>query len=139
VRAASDFFNVCRTPELACQVTLQPLERFPLDAAIIFSDILVIPQAMGMEVLMLKGVGPSFPAPLVAPSDLEKLTKDVDVYKELGYVFDAITLTRTRLEGRCPLIGFVGGPWTLMVGASIISFGVPSSVCSSIVFVWVLS
>jgi uroporphyrinogen decarboxylase len=82
-----------------------------LDASIIFSDILVVPQAMGMEVLM--NPGPSFPDPLVTPADISKLSKTVDVNKELGYVFDAITQTRKGLEGNVPLIGFCGAPWTL--------------------------
>lgn len=114
VRAKSDFFTVCRTPELACEVTLQPLRRIPYDAAIIFSDILVIPQAMGMEVQMVKGVGPFFPDPLVCPKDLASLNHNVDVNEELGYVFDAIKLTKSKLAGHVPLIGFSGAPWTLM-------------------------
>ncbi|KAM7542131.1 hypothetical protein Aperf_G00000017441 [Anoplocephala perfoliata] len=114
VRKACDFFEICRTPELACQVTLQPIERFDLDAAIIFSDILVIPQALGMEVIMKPGVGPHFPTPLKTPSDLLNLTQIPDVSTSLRYVYDAIRLTRHRLEGRVPLIGFAGAPWTLM-------------------------
>ncbi|KAJ3004117.1 hypothetical protein HKX48_001414 [Thoreauomyces humboldtii] len=115
-RVKHDFFTICRTPELACLVTLQPIDRFAglLDASIIFSDILVVPQALGLEVQMVPGKGPHFPEPLVDPSHLARLKKDVDVDAELGYVFDAITLTRTRLDGRCPLFGFVGAPWTLM-------------------------
>lgn len=114
VREKHDFFTVCRTPELACEVTLQPLRRFKLDAAIIFSDILVIPQALGMEVLMVPGKGPTFPQPLKSPEDMERLNHNPDVLKELGYVFDALTLTRMKLEGQVPLIGFSGAPWTLM-------------------------
>ncbi|KAI8915906.1 Uroporphyrinogen decarboxylase [Gorgonomyces haynaldii] len=115
-RAVSDFFTVCRTPELACKVTLQPIDRYDglLDASIIFSDILVVPQAMGLEVQMIKGQGPHFPEPLVQPSDLERLIKKVNVDESLGYVYEAITLTRHRLEGRVPLFGFAGAPWTLM-------------------------
>ncbi|XP_014681397.1 PREDICTED: uroporphyrinogen decarboxylase-like isoform X2 [Priapulus caudatus] len=113
-RAEHDFFTICRTPVLACKVTLQPIERFDLDAAIIFSDILVVPQAMGMVVEMLPGKGPHFPEPLNTPDDIGRLNKPVNVSQELGYVFDAITLTRHRLEGRVPLIGFTGAPWTLM-------------------------
>lgn len=95
---------------------MQPIRRYHglLDAAIIFSDILVIPQAMGMEVEMLPQKGPSFPDPLNEPSDVERLRKKVDVEKELGYVFEAIKLTRTALQGEVPLIGFSGAPWTLM-------------------------
>jgi uroporphyrinogen decarboxylase len=76
---------------------------------------LVIPQALGLTVEMLPGKGPHFPSPLETPSDIDsKLNKKVDVYKELGYVFDAITMTRKALKGRVPLIGFIGAPWTLM-------------------------
>ena len=113
LRTMEAFFTVVRTPELAAEITLQPIERFPLDAAIIFSDILVVPQAMGLEVEMIPGRGPVFPAPLESPSDLGRLVAP-DVKKELHYVFDALSLTRHRLEGRVPLIGFCGAPWTLM-------------------------
>ena len=113
LRSEDEFFTVCRTPELAAEVTLQPLRRFPLDAAIIFSDILVVPQALGLEVQMVKGKGPHFPQPLAGPDDLSRL-HEPDVADELGYVMDAITLTRQKLEGRAPLIGFSGAPWTLM-------------------------
>jgi len=116
VRKEHEFFEVCRTPKLACEVTLQPIRRYAglLDAAIIFSDILVIPQAMGVEVIMDPGHGPILPQPLVDPSHLSRLAPHVDVDKELGYVFDAITLTRHELKGQVPLIGFSGAPWTLM-------------------------
>lgn len=112
-RALEEFFTVVRTPELATEITLQPIERFPLDAAIIFSDILVIPQALGMECLMIKGRGPVFPEPLETPDDLTRLVVP-DVGETLGYVMDALTLTRKTLAGRVPLIGFCGAPWTLM-------------------------
>jgi len=113
-RKNHDFFEICRTPELAKEVTIQPIDRYGdlLDAAIIFSDILVVPQAMGMEVIM--NPGPHFPEPLDTPDDLKKLPETIDVDKELGYVYDAITLTRKELGGRVPLIGFCGAPWTLM-------------------------
>ncbi|KAK0191311.1 Uroporphyrinogen decarboxylase [Armillaria mellea] len=113
VRESHGFFEICQTPELACQVTLQPIRHYTslIDAAIIFSDILVVPQAMGMEVLMQPG--PHFTHPLSVPGDVEKLNRVVDVNKELKYVFDAITLTRKGLDGEVPLIGFCGGPWTL--------------------------
>ena len=113
VREDHEFFEICRTPELAKQITLQPVRRYSglVDAAIIFSDILVVPQAMGMEVLM--NPGPYFPDPLNTPNDIAKLSKVVDVDKELGYVFEAITTTRKALEGEVPLIGFCGAPWTL--------------------------
>lgn len=116
VRLKHEFFDVCRTPELACEVTLQPIRRYAglVDAAIIFSDILVVPQALGMTVTMLPGQGPALPEPLLDPSHLDRLPEKVDVYKELGYVFDAITLTRQKLDGQVPLIGFSGAPWTLM-------------------------
>ena len=115
MRGEADFFRVCRTPSLACEVTMQPLRRFPLDAAIIFSDILVVPQAMGMEVQMVKGRGPVFPAPLRDPADLEALSLTPDVELDLGYVLDAINETRVAIDGAVPLIGFAGAPWTLMV------------------------
>jgi uroporphyrinogen decarboxylase len=113
-RLKSDFFSLCRTPTLACEVTLQPLRRFDLDGSIIFSDILVIPQALGMEVLMLKGKGPSFPTPLVTPDDLKRLTPNPDVDQELGYVFQAIALTKKSMDNKLPIFGFCGGPWTVM-------------------------
>lgn len=115
VRLEHEFFEVCRSPELACKVTMQPLLRFDLDASIIFSDILVVPQALGMEVQMIKGKGPVLPEPLVTPDDLKRLNRSADVKTELKYVYDAITLTRTTINGQCPLIGFAGAPWTLMV------------------------
>ncbi|GAA5882226.1 hypothetical protein JCM16303_002290 [Sporobolomyces ruberrimus] len=117
VRKEHSFFTVCRTPELVQEVTLQPIRRFQglLDASIIFSDILVVPQAMGMEVQMLGGVGPHFPEPLKGPSDAQTriLDRKVDVFEELKYVYAAITKTRHGLEGKVPLIGFCAGPWTL--------------------------
>ncbi|KAI0069246.1 uroporphyrinogen decarboxylase [Artomyces pyxidatus] len=113
VRANHEFFEICRTPELATEITVQPIRRYAglIDAAIIFSDILVIPQAMGMEVLM--NPAPSFPDPLNTPADIAKLRSSVDVDKELGYVFAALTRTRHELAGAVPLIGFSGAPWTL--------------------------
>ncbi|KAJ1526169.1 hypothetical protein ONE63_009328 [Megalurothrips usitatus] len=114
VRSKHDFFTICQTPELAAEITLQPIQRFDLDAAIIFSDILVIPQALGMTVEMRPGVGPVLPQPLETPADLKKLITPVNVTEQLGYVFKAITLTRQKLAGKVPLIGFSGAPWTLM-------------------------
>ena len=115
VREDHSFFECCQTPPIATALTLQPIDRYPrLDASIIFCDILVIPQALGMTVLMEPGRGPVLPSPLVTPDDILKLRTTVDVQKELGYVFEAITLTRKGLDGRCPLIGFCGAPWTLM-------------------------
>ena len=113
VREKHSFFEVVQTPDLAAEVTLQPIERFDLDAAIIFSDILVIPQAMGFEVEMVPGKGPHFPAPLESVSHLSRVV-DPDIDDTLGHVFDAVRVTRERLEGRVPLIGFAGAPWTLM-------------------------
>jgi uroporphyrinogen decarboxylase len=107
-----DFFTMCTTPEVACEVTLQPIRRFPLDAAIIFSDILVVPQFMGMEVQMLPGKGPSFPQPLETPADLERLCRP-DPNTAFEAYLDAIYLTRHSLQGKVPLIGFTGGPFTL--------------------------
>jgi uroporphyrinogen decarboxylase len=113
-----DFFECCRTPEIASTLTLQPIERYAglIDAAIIFSDILVIPQAMGMTVEMVDKKGPHFPNPLKSPDDgqyREVMDRHCDVSKELDYVYKAITMTRTKLNGRVPLIGFCGAPWTL--------------------------
>lgn len=116
LRESHDFFDFVRTPALAAEVTLQPVRRYAglLDASIIFSDILVVPQALGMTVEMLPGKGPHFPDPLVTPADVAKLKTHVDVQQELGYVFEAITLTRHQLDGQVPLIGFTGAPWTLL-------------------------
>ena len=113
LREEHPFFEVVGTPDLAAEVTLQPTRRFSLDAAIIFSDILVVPQAMGLEVQMVPGKGPHFPEPLAGPDALGRLVEP-DLEAALGHVFDALTLTRQRLAGRVPLIGFCGAPWTLM-------------------------
>ena len=115
IRENFEFFECCRNPEVASEITIQPVRRYDglLDAAVIFSDILVIPQAMGMEVEMVQGKGPTFLMPLDSPKDLSRLTK-VDVRKDLGYVLEAIRLTRAKLAGRVPVIGFCGAPWTLM-------------------------
>ncbi|KAL8996451.1 MAG: hypothetical protein Q9169_004045 [Polycauliona sp. 2 TL-2023] len=115
----NDFFACCRSPEIASTLTLQPIDRYHglIDAAIIFSDILVIPQAMGMTVEMLDKKGPHFPCPLESPTDgqYERLMdREVDVAQELDYVYQAITLTRRKLQGRVPLYGFCGAPWTLL-------------------------
>ncbi|XP_075254697.1 uroporphyrinogen decarboxylase-like [Convolutriloba macropyga] len=114
-RKEHEFFEICQTPEYACEITLQPIRRIDYDASIIFSDILVIPQAMGMEVKMEPGKGPTFTGPLLTSEDIDKLTVDpVKIADSLKYVYDAITLTRHKLEGKVPLIGFAGAPWTLM-------------------------
>lgn len=112
VRAKSDFLSMCRTPELAVEVTLQPVDILSVDAAIIFSDILVIPEAMGMHLIMDEGKGPQFPSPLRSAADVRGL-RDVDPNTDLRYVMDALTLARRQLNGRVPLIGFAGAPWTL--------------------------
>lgn len=114
-----DFFECCRDPEIASTLTLQPIERYEgfIDAAIIFSDILVIPQAMGMEVIMVDGKGPVFPHPLVSPSDeqyREVMERESDAVESLDYVYKAITMTRKKLDGRVPLYGFCGAPFTLL-------------------------
>lgn len=114
MREKYDFFTLCQTPKLAAAVTLQPINRFDLDAAIIFSDILVVPQALGMQVDMKPGVGPVFEQPLRGPHDIHSLQTPVDVKEKLGYVFEAITLCRQQLFGKVPLIGFAGAPFTLM-------------------------
>jgi len=119
VKGGRDFFTCCRSPEIASTLTIQPIERYSglIDAAIIFSDILVIPQAIGMTVEMIEKKGPSFPSPLRTPEDQqfeEVMQRQADVKTELAYVYDAITLTRHKLKGRVPLIGFCGAPWTLL-------------------------
>lgn len=107
------FFERCQNPELATEITIQPVEQVGVDAAIIFSDILVVPQAMGMEVQMVEGKGPFLPDPIKRIADLDKLIVP-DVNEKLGYVFDALSLTKKTLDGRVPLIGFAGSPWTLL-------------------------
>jgi len=113
VREEHDFFEVVETPELAAEVTIQPVDRFPLDAAILFCDIMVVPEALGLTVEMVSGQGPTFPEPLTTPDEMERLVEP-DVDEALGHVFEALTVTRRRLNGRVPLIGFAGAPWTLM-------------------------
>lgn len=113
VRAkAGDFMTLCSTPELACEVTLQPLRRFELDAAIIFSDILTIPDAMGLGLHFVAGEGPKFTNTIKNARDIANLAVP-DMEDSLGYVMDAIRLTRRELDGQVPLIGFSGSPWTL--------------------------
>lgn len=109
---AGDFMTLCQTPDLACEVTLQPLRRFALDAAIIFSDILTIPDAMGLKLYFVQGEGPKFEHPLNTVADIERLPEP-DIHESLGYVMDAISVTRRELNGKVPLIGFSGSPWTL--------------------------
>ena len=109
---AGHFMALCQNPELACEVTLQPLERFPLDAAILFSDILTIPDAMGLGLSFSEGEGPQFARPLRSAADIARLAAP-DPEIELRYVIDAVRLIRRELAGRAPLIGFAGSPWTL--------------------------
>src|SRR6267143_5467398 len=111
VRAKVSFLTLCKTPDLAAEVTLQPVDILGVDAAILFSDILVVPEAMGMK-LILEDEGPQFPDPLRTAADVDKL-RVPDPERDLGYVTEAIRRTLKRLEGRVPLIGFCGGPWTL--------------------------
>ncbi len=109
---AGSFMELCKSPQLACEVTLQPLERFPLDAAILFSDILTIPDAMGLGLHFAEGEGPRFEHPVRCAADIDKLGVP-DPELELKYVMDAVRTIRRELHGRVPLIGFSGSPWTL--------------------------
>ncbi len=109
---AGDFITLCKTPELACEVTLQPLARFPLDAAILFSDILTIPDAMGLGLSIVEKQGPQFARPVRSKAEIEKLAVP-DPETDLGYVMDAVRLIRKELGGSVPLIGFAGSPWTI--------------------------
>lgn len=112
VRKRADFLTMVRTPELAAEVTVQPVELVGVDAAIIFSDILVIPEAMGMHLVMDEGSGPHFPTPLRTREAVRGL-RAPDVEDAIHYTLDAIRLTKRTLAGRVPLIGFAGAPWTL--------------------------
>lgn len=109
---AGGFLDLCKNPELACEVTLQPIDILGADAAILFSDILVVPEAMGMELTFGAGEGPRFPQPIVTRADVERLPVP-DPEDELGYVMAAVRIIRKGLAGRVPLIGFSGSPWTL--------------------------
>ena len=109
---AGSFMNLCTNPELACEVTLQPLRRFEFDAAILFSDILTIPDAMGLGLYFTEGEGPKFKNPVRTAADIEKLPIP-DPTAELRYVIDAVSLIKKALQGNVPLIGFSGSPWTL--------------------------
>ena len=109
---AGSFLNLCKTPELATEVTLMPIKRFPLDAAILFSDILTIPDAMGMGLDFKEGIGPTFSKRLENPSDFKQLPIP-DPEEELRYVMDTIRLLKRELNGGKPLVGFSGSPWTL--------------------------
>ena len=109
---AGDFMSLCSNPELACEVTLQPLRRFKLDAAILFSDILTIPDAMGLGLWFEAGEGPKFKRPVRTARDIKALAVP-DVGDSLGYVFEAVSRIRRALDGAVPLIGFAGSPWTV--------------------------
>ena len=109
---AGGFLEMCTNPEIACEITLQPVNRFPLDAAILFSDILTIPHAMNLGLEFEAGEGPRFEHPVRTPADMDRLVVP-DPGRELKYVIDAVALVRRELRGRVPLIGFAGSPWTV--------------------------
>ena len=113
LRAKYDFFTRCQTPELASEITVQPLRRYGMDAAILFSDILVVPQAMNIEVEMRPGFGPYLPNPIRTKEDLARVEVP-DVHDKLQYVFDAVKMTLEKLDNSVPLIGFAGSPWTIL-------------------------
>ena len=112
IREKTDFLTLCKTPDLAAEVTVQPVDIIGVDAAILFSDILVIPEAMGMKLEIVESKGPTFDDPIRTPNDLDRLDT-ANITDRLKYVFDAISLTKEKLAGRVPLIGFSGAPWTL--------------------------
>ncbi len=130
---AGSFVKLCKTPELACEVTLQPLNRFALDAAILFSDILTIPDAMGLGLSVEEGVGPRFAHPVRSRAEIDKLTAP-DPETDLRYVMDAVRLIRRELNERVPLIGFAGSPWTL--GCYMIEGGGSSSFARPKALAW---
>ena len=109
---AGDFLTLCKTPELACEVTLQPIQRFDLDAAIVFSDILTIPDAMGLGLTIEESQGPQFKRPICSESDIRKLQMP-DIENDLSYVMETLRIVRQELHEEIPLIGFSGSPWTL--------------------------
>jgi uroporphyrinogen decarboxylase len=108
-----DFFTRCQTPELATEITLMPIDQIGPDAAILFSDILVVLQAMQIEVEMKEGVGPWIPSPIRTQKDVDQVIIP-DIHEHLGYVLDAVKMTQKELNNRVPLIGFAGSPWTLL-------------------------
>ncbi len=108
-----DFFTRCRTPELATEITVMPIHQVGTDAAILFSDILVVPQAMNIEVQMKPGLGPWLPNPVRTTADVEKVIVP-DVHETLGYVMEAVKMTKKELNDEVPLIGFAGSPWTIL-------------------------
>lgn len=111
-KRAGDFLTLCKSPEMACEVTMQPIDRFGLDAAILFSDILTIPDAMGLELVLEEGIGPVFNKPIRSVEQIDALGIP-DMEQDLGYVMNAVRVIRKELDGRVPLIGFTGSPWTL--------------------------
>lgn len=111
-KKAGGFMDLCKNADLACEVTLQPLERYDLDAAILFSDILTIPDAMGLGLYFTAGEGPMFESQIKTAADIDKL-RSIDPNQELQYVMNAVSTIRKQLNGRVPLIGFSGSPWTL--------------------------
>lgn len=113
IKEKYDFFTRCRTPELASEITVQPIRRYGMDAAILFSDILVVPQAMNIEVQMKPNFGPYLPDPVRSAADVENVVVP-DAEDALGYVMDAIRATKEKLNDEIPLIGFAGSPWTLL-------------------------
>lgn len=114
IREKYDFFTRVETPELAAEITIQPIDIVGVDAAILFSDILVIPKAMGMEVQLVENIGPVLPSPILTEKDIDKLIDIDDALNNLTHVFDAIKLTKRELKDRVPLIGFAGAPFTLL-------------------------
>lgn len=113
IREKADFLTMCKTPELATEVTIQPVDLIGVDAAILFSDILIIPEAMGMHLEMHEGKGPIFPHPIRNEEDAKAL-KEIEPVEDLKFVMDAVSLTKKELNNRVPLIGFSGAPWTLL-------------------------
>ena len=114
IKKKYDFFTRCQTPELASEITVQPIRRYGMDAAILFSDILVIPQAMNIDVEMKPGVGPWLPTPIRTAKQVEQDVIVPNIDETLGYVMDAITMTKEKLNNEVPLIGFAGSPWTIL-------------------------
>lgn len=129
-----DFFTRCKTPELAAKITLMPIEQIGTDAAILFSDILVVPQAMGVDVEMRKELGPFIPKPIREAKQIEKIVIP-DVDDNLNYVFEAIRLSKKMIDNRVPLIGFAGSPWTVLCymvqGQGSKNFDIAKSFCFS--------
>ena len=113
LKAKYDFFTRCRTPELATEITVMPIHQIGTDAAILFSDILVVPQAMNVEVQMKDGIGPWLPNPIRSQKDVDQVIIP-NVEEELGYVLDAVKMTKEALNNEVPLIGFAGSPWTIL-------------------------